>query len=47
MCVSVCVCGLAYRHAMERQLAVYFELVGGCHPATRVQNNVIELRVRE
>ena len=39
--------GRSYRHAVERQLAMNFELVGGRHPTTRVQNDIIELRERE
>ena len=35
---------MTHRHAVERKLAVHFELIGGCHPSTCVQQDVIELR---
>lgn len=38
---------IAHRHAVQRKLAVHFELIGGRHPSTRVHQNIIELQTKE
>lgn len=35
---------ITHRHAVQRKLAVNFELIGGRHPSTRVHQNIIELK---